>query len=131
MLLILDREIATPKWNMGSLVDSSDRSFKLATLENTWLNNEPFISCIPAGSKICKRVDSPRYGNTFEVTDVEGRTHILFHWGNYEKNTLGCILLGMEQAPEEDMIKTSRKGFGQFIKYTSTVNEFELLIRET
>jgi len=39
----------------------------------------PFLSSIPTGIYICRRVDSPRFSNTFEITEVPGRTHILFH----------------------------------------------------
>lgn len=64
------------------------------TLENPWMNNAPFVSCIPAGVYNCRRVDSPRFGDTFEVADVEGRSHVVFHEGNTMKDTHGCILLG-------------------------------------
>ncbi len=64
------------------------------TVEEEWQNNRPFVSCIPAGDYLCKRVDSPKFGDTFEVTDVEGRTHILFHVFNTEEGSLGCIGLG-------------------------------------
>tara|TARA_R110000772_G_scaffold76180_1_gene164772 strand:+ start:1748 stop:2137 length:390 start_codon:yes stop_codon:yes gene_type:complete len=129
MNLILDRNIKSSHWNMGSLSDADFPDFELATLENPWQNNEPYVSCIPEGDYICKRVDSPRYGNTFQVQDVEGRTHILFHWGNYERNTLGCILVGLTQIPSKDMIGSSRKGFAKFIKHTQGVNEFTLTIQ--
>lgn len=124
----VDRQIVTEKWIMGEFNCVGDQDFKLATLENPWLNNEPYISCIPNGNYCCKRVDSPRFGNTFEITGVDGRSHILFHWGNYEKDTLGCILLGMTQVPDLNMISKSRMGFGKFIKYTQDINEFMLHI---
>ena len=54
------------------------------TLERQWLNNQSNISCIPEGGYLCKRVKSPKFGNTFEVTDVTGRSHILFHKGNLD-----------------------------------------------
>lgn len=64
------------------------------TLEPTWRNNERNISCIPSGRYLCKRVDSPKYGDTFEVRNVPNRSHILFHTGNKDSHTKGCILLG-------------------------------------
>lgn len=62
------------------------------TLEPPWLNNEPNISCIPSGVYLIKRVNSPKFGDVFEVTNVEDRENILFHWGNKLPNTKGCIL---------------------------------------
>lgn len=73
------------------------------TLENPWKENEPNISCIPADFYTARRCrssaeygygDSPKYGNTFVVEEVPGRSKILFHWGNLEKHTEGCILVG-------------------------------------
>ena len=125
MKLTLERTVRDDTITMGKLRGDG---WMLCTLENPWLNNEPYVSCIPVGYYECKRVDSPRYGNTFEVTDVEGRTHILFHWGNWEKNTLGCILVGTD-SNWTDMIMSSRKAFGEFIKYTQGVDQFVLEIR--
>lgn len=61
-------------------------------------------SCIPAGIYTCAEVQSPRFGRTYEVLNVPGRTHILFHAGNWggdeakglRTDTDGCILPGME-----------------------------------
>jgi hypothetical protein len=68
------------------------------TVEEEWQDNRPFISCIPASPPegyLCKRVQSPKFGNTFEVTSVPGRTHILFHVFNTEEGSLGCIGMGV------------------------------------
>lgn len=64
------------------------------TLENPWLDNASNVSCITAGTYQCHPVRSPRFGNVYEVKDVPGRTHILFHSGNLTRDTQGCILLG-------------------------------------
>ena len=127
MDLILTREDQTDKRTIGSL---DSEGIELSTLENPWEDNEPYISCIPAGEYHCERVNSPRFGNTFQILEVPDRTHILFHWGNYEKDTLGCILLGLYPLPERDMIARSRKAFGQFIKHTELISSFNLTIRE-
>ena len=66
------------------------------TLEEEWKDNARSISCIPAGSYLCKRVVTPRHGETFEVMNVPGRSSILIHSGNTEADTEGCILVGKE-----------------------------------
>lgn len=50
-------------------------------------------SQIPEGAYLCKMVESPKFGNTFEVM-VPGHTNVLFHPGNTEEDTSMCILLG-------------------------------------
>lgn len=64
------------------------------TLEPPDRDNRRNASCIPAGEYVCRRVESPRYGVTFEVTGVPGRSNILFHPGNVSGDTRGCVLLG-------------------------------------
>jgi hypothetical protein len=66
----------------------------LCTLEEPWLSNKQRVSCIPTGAYHMVRVKSPKFGDTFEVTDVPGRSGILFHVGNTLDDTEGCILLG-------------------------------------
>ncbi len=71
-----------------------DGQVTCVTLEPEDRNNAQGVSCIPEGDYIAKRVNSPKYGDTFEISDVPNRTHILFHAGNVENHTKGCVLLG-------------------------------------
>lgn len=64
------------------------------TLERQWKNNAKGISCIPEGQYFCRRHRSVNYPDTFEVCDVPGRSGILFHAGNHQHDSMGCILLG-------------------------------------
>ncbi|MFY7936631.1 MAG: DUF5675 family protein [Flavobacterium sp.] len=64
------------------------------TLEETWLDNIPLESCIPAGSYECRKYSGTKYKDVWEVRNVPQRSAILIHWGNTERNTSGCILVG-------------------------------------
>jgi len=74
----------------------------LFTLENPWLNNVRRKSCVPEGtysllyreSPLVTRLTMGDHTHSYELTKVKGRSHIIFHQGNYVKNTDGCILLG-------------------------------------
>lgn len=67
------------------------------TLEEEAKGNQTSISDIPAGEYTCRRRIYNKGGyETFEVTDVPGRSAILIHRGNTEEHTEGCILLGMK-----------------------------------
>jgi len=67
------------------------------TIERPWADNRPRISCIPAGSYLCKPRIFERGGyRTYEVTGVPGRSLILIHIANFAADVLGCIGLGME-----------------------------------
>jgi hypothetical protein len=100
------------------------------TLEPEWLDNKPNMSCIPAGLYRCERVQSPRFGMTFEITEVVGRTHVLFHKGNTEKDTIACVLVGEQFDPIDGKfaIKQSGKGFGELMQRLDGEKEFALNI---
>lgn len=105
----------------------------VATLEDPWRNNAPFISCIPKGTYVCQRVRSPKFGDTFEVMKVSAREHILFHWGNDIDDTEGCILVGEEFGADEldlPVLWASKRGFGEFLRRLEGIDEFELEILE-
>lgn len=98
------------------------------TLERPWRNNVPNDSCIPSGTYTCKRVHSPKFGETFEITGVKDRTHILFHSGNKIADTHGCILIGFQydDSGAQIIISKSRVAHEAFMKLMEGVDEFEL-----
>ena len=61
------------------------------TIERPWLGNKPYVSCIPAGTYTIRPAKSPKFGDTYQVCDVVGRTHILFHKANKASELHGCI----------------------------------------
>jgi hypothetical protein len=70
----------------------------LFTLEPPWLENKKMVSCIPAGIYVCEFVSvsaSGKFQDVWWVKNVPDRDEIMIHSGNYERNTEGCILIGM------------------------------------
>jgi len=101
-----------------------------STLEPAWRDNTPFVSCIPCGIYKVKRFISQLYGATWRVVDVPGRTHILFHPGNWASNTEGCILLGQYPGKlrGERSVDNSGATFEKFMLCTQAVDSFDLFI---
>ena len=126
--LTLKRIAHTRDGTFGVLLDSNP--FAL-TCEREWLDNKSDVSCIPTGEYICRRVNSLRFGNTFEVMFVKGRTNILFHSGNTEDDSKGCILVGEEfgEVNGKTAVLSSKKGFAEFLERLKDVDEFILIIR--
>ena len=90
-------------------------------------------SSIPAQQYFCKKIESPKYGKTFEICNVPGRTHILFHPGNTTKDTEGCILLGRSIGYITDSNKgilSSKSVFREFMNIFSNTAIFHLTIKE-
>lgn len=105
------------------------------TLEPPDRENELNRSSIPAQQYICLPTDSPRFGKTFEVTSVPGRTNILFHAGNTVENTSGCILLGERLGKllvpvSTRAILNSGATFKAFADFVGLDNPFHLTISE-
>ena len=93
------------------------------TLEPENKNNQKKISCIPEGVYYCQPVNSPKFGWTYEVMDVPNRSHILFHKGNTEKDTEGCILVGESfgELFRKTGILDSNGGFNEFLNKAAGV----------
>lgn len=94
------------------------------TLENPWKDNHRNVSCIPEGTYVLTRTESQRFGRTFEISGVPGRTRILVHWGNRVRDTEGCVLLGTKfgQLQGEPAVLASRAGFKKFDTYMNLID---------
>jgi len=113
----------------GVLIDD-DVPF-CVTVERPWLDNERGKSCIPDGAYVCKRIDSPKFGDTFEVQKVKGRSHILFHKGNISDDSHGCIIIGEQFGNPvlgEKALFSSGVAFKEFKWRTKDKNFFTLKI---
>lgn len=100
------------------------------TLEPADRLNKPNESCIPAQQYLCRRARSPKFGETFMIIDVPNRTNVLFHKGNTENNTLGCILLGQTvgKLKGQRAILNSGKSFDSFMIAMAGAQTFHLTI---
>lgn len=115
----------------GALLD--DTLPFAVTCERPWVNNAREISAIPPGTYLCKRVVSPKFGVTFEITGVPGRSQILFHKGNTIVDSRGCVLVGESFETWVDgsaSIAQSGKGFDEFMVRTADLNAFYLQIED-
>jgi hypothetical protein len=139
--LRLERFLASEHGTFGSLtVPGRSGAYTFFTLEEEWKDNEPGESCIPAGVYRLKKTMYHKGGYpTYEVMDVEGRSHIKFHRGNTEEDTKGCILTGLflgvltVKHDEEEgrmnkklAVMKSRAAFEKFMAWMGGVEEAEI-----
>ena len=108
--LLLIRDTFTDKSVMGKLYCNGE--FIAHTLELPWKDNQKSVSCIPGGRYNC-RVRLARESATRDyvhllIQDVENRSYILFHRGNYPSDSRGCILTGTHRAQVPDKIFDSK-----------------------
>lgn len=65
------------------------------TLERPWLDNKPFISCIPEGDYALEWDTTGRIRNVPRLRGTEPRTQINIHIANYPEQLQGCIAPGL------------------------------------
>jgi len=100
------------------------------TLEPPDRLNEQNVSSIPEQQYLCSRVNSPRFGDTYEVTAVPGRSEVLFHTGNTVDDTHGCILLGASygELGGKRAVLASKDAFARFKALLDGAQTFHLTI---
>ena len=114
--LLVIRDEFTDKSTIGKLFLNGEMF--CYTLELPYLDNQRSISCIPAGEykvrlRTAKESSTRDYLHLL-VQDVEGRSYILVHIGNFPKDTKGCILVG--QSRQQDRVNNSRLAMDLLIK---------------
>lgn len=99
------------------------------TLEHAYEIDGKWVPKIPAGTYPCVR-GPHRLASmtsdfiTFEITSVPGHTNILYHCGNTEADSEGCVLLGSVLGNGE--ILESRAAFARFMGSRTGIDVFPL-----
>jgi hypothetical protein len=99
MILTLQRLVLLSNCTLGVLsINNIPFCF---TVERPWLNNAPYISCIPAASYPVKWVTTETSGNRngrgLGVENVPERTLIRIHVANTADEIQGCIGIGFQR----------------------------------
>lgn len=129
--LLLKRVAGNTELSQGALIGPGNIAFAV-TLELPWRENKRRISHIPIGTHKCRRVLSPKFGDTFDIL-VPGRTSCLFHPGTIVDHTLGCVLIGhgWDLVNGKPGIMQSKKEFAEFLAIQKGVKEFDLHVINT
>lgn len=87
------------------------------TLELSWKDNAPQVSCIPEGEYLVRTRKTDKFGLHYHVQGVTGREWILFHPANYVSQLLGCIIPGSRYAD------LNRDGVPDIVDSKATLNQ--------
>lgn len=134
MDMTLTRKVAVSD-GVRSLLDGDVGFLTLSTMEHAyWDERGIWLPKIPTGTYLCVRGQHRLDGmlhdfETFEITGVEGHTGLLFHPGNTESDSEGCILLGTEfgQIGGKHAVMNSRVAFLEFM-YAQKGADFQLTV---
>jgi hypothetical protein len=118
-----------------SVLYSGETTF-CVILEHAFDHDGAWLPKLPRGvTYTCRRgmhrLDHYNKGEpfeTFEVMNVPGHSGILFHPGNFNHNSDGCLLTGAELKTEnsEWWITQSGDTFARFMQALAGIDEFEL-----
>lgn len=131
MNLTLTRWKTTFDGTFGDLTDESGKLL-MYTLEHAYPIEKLYIPKVPAGEYSCVRgmhrlASMTSDFETFEVMGVPGHSGILFHVGNYNRDSSGCILVG--QGFTLKGVTRSKMAFAQFIELQKGVDKFNLRVQ--
>lgn len=139
MKFILKRSIKAADGIFGTLLDSSG-AIVAYTLEHSYpspAGSANFLPKVPAGFFECELGLHELAGmdhafSTYEVTGVVGHSGILFHTGNRNGDSEGCILLGTSivRGGSCRELGGSRIAFQNFLSICDGASSFTLEVRD-
>lgn len=137
MDLILKRDDLSANGIFGEILDSRN-SLLFYSLEHAYdsgLGNGTFEPKIPPGTYTCVRGQHQLAHmsfpfETFEITKVPNYIRILFHVGNYNNDSEGCVLVGTSRSLNSSppCITKSQIAFNKFMALQNNINEFKLTV---
>lgn len=134
--VIIERYSSTDEGTFGTL--KLESGWTCHTLELPWRDNRRRRSCIPVGVYHSIFHHSPRFGRTYWLQDVPGRSEILFHSGNwagdqekgFRTDSDGCILLGTSRGilSQQNAILNSNAAMSRMLRELGGEQAINLVI---
>lgn len=132
MMLTLQRLQSGSDGIFGRL---SGDGLDLRTLEHAYDDGHgSWAPKLPAGTYTCVRGEHQlahmtQPFTTFEVTGIPGHTGILFHVGNFNRDSEGCVLLGLYSVDQHPpMLIGSMQAFTKFMHALEGADTFQLSV---
>jgi hypothetical protein len=130
-LVTLERFAHSPYGVFSYLRTEEFQSF---AVECPWLDNKPWVSCIPLGDYVLRRgVYNRRNYVTYVLEGVPGRTHCKIHKGNTMDDLRGCIAPGEQlwwsETAKKWSVYPSTGAFNGFMEAMGDVDEAMLQVR--
>lgn len=130
---ILKRTGKHPDGIFGEFFFENEGRF-CVTLEHAYQQADgSYEAKIPPGEYLCLRgmhwIHKGAPFETFEISGVPMHHGLLFHAGNFNRDSAGCVLIGRSVATideGEEIITGSRDRFSDFMARLDGVNRFDL-----
>lgn len=137
MNLTLTRKEYRPDGIFSVLTDEAGNVLA-HTLEHAYpkQGGEGYVPKVDLGTYHCVRGQHQLAGaaspfSTFEIKDVPGHSGVLFHKGNWQADSHGCVLLGegVTGSPQGQMVTQSGAAFRAFMDKLTGLDEFTLTVK--
>ena len=137
MDLILKRAEYRPDGIFSDIFCSKTGAFLFSALEHAYQHGDEWLPKVKDGVYTCVRgphklkADGDSF-DTFEIKGVEGHWGILFHVGNYNRDSQGCVLVGTGlgwTSGKQKMIVGSKLAFDKFMRLQGDAQEFTLTVK--
>jgi len=128
--VVLQRAWSDSRATIGMLSVLGETHDPIFTLENPLRLNAP-DSRIPSGEYECEPYSGTKFKDVYVIKNVPHRTDILIHWGNFEKDTEGCVLIGLGSGmlDGQPAVMASKPAFSKLREIVGE-EKFSLWIRE-
>lgn len=129
---LLGRFESNSEVTLGAMCDAQSRKPLGAVLERPWLENARGVSCVPAGTYLCRLRFSPKHDReVYELQNVPGRDDVEIHIGNVVDDTQGCLLIGSRvgRLNGKSAVLESAEAFEKFMAWAGG-EDFELVIED-
>jgi hypothetical protein len=138
-MIYIDRFVDYGTKEAGTFGRLTYKRFTCYTVEPTWADNQPRVSCIPTGQYSLERHQSPKfgdsaiiYGGTVSKFPTPGfmRSFILIHPANKSSQLEGCIGLGNTLGKLDGVtsVLNSRVTVAKFLSLLSPEKTYQLSI---
>lgn len=135
----MDLTLVRQQWRADGIFGTlfyDDGEFLSYTLEHSYSDRSRFAAKIPEGVYTCKRgihqlANGKKSFETFEITSIPGHSGIIFHVGNFNDDSTGCVLLGLDIGTigEQQVMTNSRGAFAKLMAIQVGVDEFTLTVK--
>jgi hypothetical protein len=120
--------------NTGILSTLDVGGVRFSTLEHAFLSPvDTYLPIIPQGNYVCVRGTHCLHNGipfeTFEITGLDGHTGLLFHPGNYNQDSSGCVLVGQDmEIGSIAMVTNSKASFAKFMSLQEGCDRFTITV---
>lgn len=134
MRMLIERYPSSESQTLGNIFILNELGgieYECVSLELPWKNNERNISCIQKGIYTGVIHYSPNFGKCIWIQNVEGRSEILIHSANFNRELKGCISPGLDFRDIDNDnyldVVYSRKALDNILKYVNDKIEIEII----